>query len=406
MAPRLGRTRLGLHPRACPIIHVLLYWATAGLAAIAAMIQAWQWIAAQRFPLHRRSPVNPWCPPVTLLKPVRDADPHLAACLESWLTQDYPGPVECLFAVHSPDDPACEVIRHVLARHPGREARLVLCPEHTGPNAKVAKLAHLESLAQHPILVISDADVLAPSDLLRQVVPPLQDSAVGLVNCFYRLANPTTSALRCEAVGINADFWSQVLQSRSLQEQRFALGAVMAVRKSDIAAIGGLRGLVHHLADDYQLGQRIHSLGRKIVLCAVPVDCWAPPAGWATAWSHQLRWNRTIRVCQPLPYFFSILGNATLWSLIHLCGALEARQTLWPAIAGMVWRSSIGQLLYARMCAAPQRWIAPWWIWIKDLQAGLLWIAAFLGNRIVWRGDRFSVGTDGRLTRVSGSPRA
>ena len=343
---------------------------------------------------------------MTLLKPVRDADPHLDSCLESWLTQDYPGPVECLFAVQSPDDPACEVIRSVLARHPTREARLVLCPDQAGPNAKVAKLAHIESIARHDYLVLSDADVLAPVDLLRQVVAPLEDSNVGLVNCFYRLANASTPALRCEAVGINADFWSQVLQSRCLREQSFALGAVMAARKSDIAAIGGLRTLVHHLADDYHLGQRIHALGRRIVLCPVPVDCWTPPADWGTAWSHQLRWNRTIRVCQPIPYFFSILGNATLWSLVHLGGALEARQALWPAIAGMVWRSSIGQLLYARMSARPNRWIAPWWVWIKDLQAGLLWIASFVGNQVVWRGDRFTVGTDGRLTRVPSQPRA
>jgi ceramide glucosyltransferase len=380
---------------------VLLYWVTAGLAAIAAVIQGWQWVAASRFPIHQRTRNAGYLPPVTLLKPVKDADPRLSACLESWLTQDYSGPVECLFAVQSPDDPACEVIRTLIASHPGCDARLVLCPHRSGPNAKVSKLADLESMARHPVLVISDADVLAPPDLLRQVVAPLQDSGVGLVNCFYRLANPTTPAMRCEAVGVNADFWSQVLQSRTLREQSFALGAVMAVRDSDLAAIGGFRPLVHHLADDYQLGQRIHALGRRIVLCSVPVDCWDPPADWATAWTHQLRWNRTIRVCQPIPYLFSILGNATLWSLLHLASAFEYRQALWTAIAGLIWRSSVAQLLYARMCTGHQRWMAPWWIWIKDLQAALLWAAAFLGNRIIWRGDRFTVGTDGRLTRIS-----
>jgi len=383
----------------------MLYWVTAGLLAIAAMVQAWQWLATLRFPLHRRNPEIAEVPPVTLLKPVKDADPNLESCLESWLTQDYPGPVECLFAVQSADDPACDVIRRLIAAHPGRDARLVLCPERTGPNAKVSKLAHLESIARHPIFVISDADVQVPPDLLRQVVAPLRDPAVGLVNCFYRLANPTTPALRCEAVGINADFWSQVLQSRSFREQSFALGAVMAVRKLDVAAIGGLRSLVHHLADDYHLGQRIFALGRRIELCPVPVDCWDPPANWAAAWTHQLRWNRTIRVCQPIPYFFSLLGNATLWSLVHLACAYVFRQPVWPAVAGLLWRPAVAQLLHARMVSGPQRWIAPWWVWLKDLQASLLWVAAFLGNHIVWRGDRFLVGTDGRLTRVSSPSR-
>ena len=33
-------------------------------------------------------------------------------------------------------------------------------------------------------------------------------------------------------------------------------------------------------------------------------------------WIHQLRWARTIRVCQSVPYFFSILNNVTLWALL------------------------------------------------------------------------------------------
>ena len=39
---------------------------------------------------------------------------------------------------------------------------------------------------------------------------------------------------------------------------------------------------------------------------------------WAQVWKHQLRWARTIRVCQPLPYFFSVLANATVWPLLWL----------------------------------------------------------------------------------------
>jgi len=33
---------------------------------------------------------------------------------------------------------------------------------------------------------------------------------------------------------------------------------------------------------------------------------------------HQLRWARTIRVCQPFPFFMSILNNSTLWPLLWL----------------------------------------------------------------------------------------
>ena len=60
-----------------------------------------------------------------------------------------------------------------------------------------------------------------PPDFLANVVAPLRDPGTGLVNCFYRLANPATTAMRCEAIAINADFWSQVLQSASLKPLAF-----------------------------------------------------------------------------------------------------------------------------------------------------------------------------------------
>jgi len=139
---------------------------------------------------------------------------------------------------------------------------------------------------------------------------------IGLVNCFYQLANPTTVAMCCEAVAVNADFWSQVLQGVSFRKLDFALGAVMALQRKCLAEIGGFRALADCLADDYQLGHRIAQRGYAIELSPVVVQCWSAPMHRRQVWRHQLRWARTIRVCQPLPYFFSILANATFWPLV------------------------------------------------------------------------------------------
>lgn len=385
-----------------PVAHILIpaCQAAAGLTGIACALQLWQVVAGFLFPLHRRLPANSFHPPISLLKPVKDADPDLERCLRSWLHQDYPGPVECLIGVGSPEDPACPVIRRLITEHPDKDVHLVLCPDRTGPNAKASKLAHLESLAHHPVVVISDADVLAPKDLLRQVVAPLEQDRNGLVTCLYRLAEPATPALRCEAIGVNADFWAQVLMSRFLREQDFALGAVMAIRATDLHSVGGFSSLVHHLADDYHLGRRVHALGRRIVLAQVPVDCWDPPAGWRAAWQHQLRWNRTIRVCQPAPYLASILANVTLWAVLFLALSTALQRPPWAGIAALGLRFLTAQFLQSRMFPGQSRRPGPWWIWIKDLQAALLWAAAFLGNTVVWRRERFIVKPDGRLVRT------
>jgi ceramide glucosyltransferase len=246
---------------------------------------------------------------------------------------------------------------------------------------------------------------------------------IGLVNCFYRLANPSTTAMRWEAVAINADFWSQVLQSQSLKPLDFALGAAMLVRREALAEIGGFPSLADCLADDYQLGHRIAKNGHRIALCPVVAECWDAPMNWRDVWKHQLRWARTIRVCQPLPYFFSILSNATLWPLLWLASALfrwlpmaissapmdpfrhfETQITL---LDGMIF---VIALLLARIVLAQnlQRRLTPerdlvsplWLVPVKDLLQAAIWFCAFAGNTVEWRGRKMKLRRDGTLEEI------
>jgi ceramide glucosyltransferase len=358
----------------------------------------WQWAAARGFPLHERRAGQPFPPAVSLLKPVKGCEPATEACFRSWFEQRYTGRVQILFGVATAEDPACAVIRKLIAEHSNIEAQLLICGPPIGANAKVSKLVELARLAKHEILVISDADVKAPPDLLASLVALLREPEAGLVNCFYRLANPAGPAMRWEAVAINADFWSQVLQSRSLKPLDFALGAVMAAPRKCLEKMGGFEALVDCLADDYQLGNRIARQGRRILLSPLVVECWSEPVGWKAVWSHQLRWARTIRVCQPLPYFFSILSNGTLWPLLWL--AVHPA----PFVAGAClafWGVRIATCLQlkARLEQAPVRPLDFWLPLLKDLLQAALWVAAFLGNHVEWRGKRMRLRRDGTLER-------
>jgi len=337
-------------------------------------------------------------PAVSLLKPLKGSDDTTAASLESWLKQNYPGARQVLFGVADENDPVCDVVRDLIAKNPGSDAQLVICRESPGTNAKVATLIQLERLAKHGLILVSDADVRVPADFLANVVAPLQDEKVGLVNCFYRLANPTTNAMRWEAVAINADFWSQVLQSQSIKPLDFALGAVMLTRRTALDEIGGFTALADCLADDYQLGHRIAKKGHRIALCPVVVECWDSPKDWAAIWKHQLRWARTIRACQPLPYFFSIVSNATLWPLLWLAGnpALDALE--WVALM-IGYRTLTAVYLQRRLTQTDpidHCWLVP----VKDLLQAVIWFLAFTGNTVEWRGKKMTLRPDGTLEKI------
>ncbi len=373
------------------------------LALLAVLLTLWQLVAAWRFPLHRRIADKSFTPAITILKPLKGLEHNILDCLRSWLTQNYPSPVEVLFGVASPNDPACAVIRQLFQEHPKADAALVICPESLGVNGKVSSLIQMQRRAKHGVIIVSDADVLVSADFLVNVVAPLRDEKTGLVNCFYRLVNPTTLAMRWEAVAINADFWSQVLQGASLQPPDFALGAVMVTRRTSLEKIGGFEALADYLADDFQLGNRIVRLAaQRIELCPVVVDCVSHPMNWREVWSHQLRWARTIRACKPLPYAASILGNTTLWPALWLA-VQPSKCSLAFFAAALLIRIMTAQTLQRRLGPVPGQgfywWLAP----VKDTLQFALWVCAFAGGSIVWRGQRYRLQRDGRLAAVTGT---
>jgi len=397
------------------------------LAFLSFALTLWRWAGSRRFPLHRRMVVQTSLQGVSVLKPLKGCDAETKRCLRSWLVQKYPGPVQVLFGVAGEDDPVCAVVRELLAEFPQADAQLVICKEWLGANAKVSKLRHLEPLIRHSLVVISDADVVAAPDLLVNIAPHFDDPAVGLVHCFYRLANPKTPAMQWEAVSINADFWTQVLQAKSLHKVDFAMGAVMALSAAQLKAIGGFATVADFLADDYQLGLQVSRRGKRIEFATVVVDCWDAPAGWTEVWKHQLRWARTIRVCKPVPFFLSILENATFWPLLWLIFTVASHglfatkldqvseagnstyffylTALDPAIPAcllfFVVRLGTALQQQLRFTQSRAHFASGWLVPVKDLLNVAIWAAAFWGNHVEWRGERYRILPGGKLGRES-----
>ena len=394
---------------------MLVTFTLCALALLSVALLLWQFIAAMRFPLHQRDQASAFQPGITLLKPLKGCDEHTRACLRSWFTQMYRGPVQILFGVAEPNDPVCEVIRGLLREFPSHDAELVITAESLGANAKVANLLQLARRARHEVVCVSDADVRVPEDCLAQVVAPLREQEVGLVNCFYRLANPSTPAMRWEAIAINADFWSQVLQSNTLKPQDFALGAVMITRQEDIKSVGGFQALLDYLADDYQLGHRIAQSGKRIVISPVVVECWDKPMTWRGVWNHQLRWARTIRTSRPVPYFFSILNNVTLWGslfagsvpvLLVATGQFRALSLEFGITAALCWfalvafRISATRVLHLRLTRTRLPLTQASVVILKDFLQVAVWALSFVGNTVEWRGRRFRILRGGKLAAL------
>ncbi|MDZ7637421.1 MAG: bacteriohopanetetrol glucosamine biosynthesis glycosyltransferase HpnI [Bryobacterales bacterium] len=351
--------------------------AMAGIAAVYQLLT----LAAGIRHLLRTPPATPAeLPAISILKPLRGLDHGLNEALESFASQDYPE-FEMIFAVADPNDPAIPVIRKVMAAHPERPSRLLVI-EADLPNRKVAKLSAMEAVARNPVLLISDADILAPPGYLKAVAAALDAPGVGLVTAIYR-ARAKSFAGRWEALGISTDFSPSALVGRLIGVSEFALGSTIAMRKDLLDSIGGCRAVGEYIADDYHLGRLVRERDLRIALLREPVETALSAESWGDVWQHQLRWARTIRASRPDGYAGLPVTSASLWALLLLLtpywlwgAALLALRMIagsWLARVVLHDRSSLAMLL-----------LQPF----RDLWAFAIWLWGFSGRTVEWRGQR------------------
>jgi ceramide glucosyltransferase len=319
--------------------------------------------------------------PVSILKPVRGLDPsfHEAIRSHTVLKGDY----EFLCGVHDWEDPSIPVLREF----PG--VQVVECGTQK-PNGKVGVLMDLVAQTHHPIVIVNDADIRVEPDYLERVTAPLADPNVGLVTCLYRAVGDTFPAV-FEGLGIATDFAPSTLVARLGGVDEFALGSTLAFRRADLERIGGFGPIAEYVADDYQLGHRIHGLGLKCVLSDVVVETHLG-GGWMHVWSHQVRWARTIRVSKFGGYLGLPITNATLWAV---AAALASRWDLAVILlaARFVMAFTSGWFVvrskdFLRWC-----WLVP----VRDLFGFAVWLVGLFGNYVVWRGQRLRLDREGRI---------
>jgi len=343
-------------------------------------------------------------PPVSILKPLKGVDSEIWESFCSHCEQNYPE-FQLIFGVSDPADPAIEVVGKLQAKYPNLPIELIVCDRVLGTNIKVSNLAQMLPAARHELLLVNDSDIRVPPDYLRKVITPLTDASVGLVTCVYRgVASPTarpTLGSRLEALGISTDFVPGVLSARFLERGlHFGLGSTLAFRRRDLEAIGGFDALLDYLADDYELGRRIASTGKKVELSAATVVTFLPAYTLREFFRHQLRWSRTIRDARRWGYAGLLFTFGLPWVLVTLLAA-RGSEWAWALLTMTVAaRLAVGFGSAIIVLNDQQFFRSIFFLPLRDLIAPLVWAASFVGNRIHWRGDVFEL-KDGRLSRYS-----
>jgi ceramide glucosyltransferase len=190
---------------------------------------------------------------------------------------------------------------------------------------------------------------------------------------------------------VATDFAPSAMVARLLGVDEFAMGSTLAFRRVDLDRIGGFAAVAGYLADDYQVGQRIHALGLKCVLSDVVVETHLG-GGWRQVWQHQVRWARTIRVSRFGGYLGLPITNATLWAVVAMTvGRLDLGAELLLIRLVMAFASGWGVL---RSRDVLYLW---WLVPARDLFGFAVWFVGLFGDSVVWRGQRLRLDRDGRI---------
>ena len=334
--------------------------------------------------------------PVSILKPVRGADAGFYQAIRSQAIQDH-SQFEILFGVRDATDAAVPEIERLIREFPSGPIRLILCSQ-DAPNQKVGVLMDLAREARHPVLVVSDSDITVPPGYLRDVTGPLADPNIGLVTCLYR-AEADDWPSRFEALAIATEFAPSTLVAPFVGVSEFGLGSTLAFRRADLDRIGGFAAIADYLADDYQLGRRLHALGLRNMISKVVVSTRISANSWRDAWRHQLRWARTIRLSRGAGYAGLPVTFATLWAVVAAsCGLW------WMALALLAIRYAMAITCGWLVLRSAEVWKYFYVIPFRDLWGVTVWAAGLVGDTVEWRGRRLRLDGEGRILAADERP--
>jgi ceramide glucosyltransferase len=168
--------------------------------------------------------------------------------------------------------------------------------------------------------------------------------------------------------------------------------------------MGGLESLADFLVEDYELGRRIWTSGKRLAVLPYCVDAVVDLGSFAQWWDHQCYWDQNTWAARPIGFFATVVTRAIpfalLFAVIRLgdgvgLAVLGAAVALRLAPAGALLQWGIRDCEGTRSLA-----LLP----LRDLFGMLSWAQVYTRRTVVWRGREFILSRNGRLLPYTFEP--
>ncbi len=371
------------------MLHAVSFVLFAG-AALGLLLLALQLVASMAH-LRRRCSPPPFAPGISILKPLCGLDDDLEENLEHFATLPY-ARYELLLGVRSTADAAHPAALRCAARHP-RRVRVILQRGEAGLNPKVNQLVGLARAARYELLVVSDSNVRVPDGYLSEIAVELSRPEVGMVTHPVVGVGERRLGSLLDNLHLAGSVGAGMIGAKRVARKDLVVGKSMALRRSDLRALGGFESVADVLAEDWVMGKRVpRELGKRVVVGRLPAwnvsrersvrDFVERYRRWAVI--HRQAVGRPVYTAQLLllsPFAVAALGWA-LHPTMMTAGAA-------CACGGLKLAYDLAALRVLRGSAPPLRalWAAP----LKDAILVATWAHGLVRREIVWRKNRLRV---------------
>jgi ceramide glucosyltransferase len=370
------------------MIHLaaLLLIAAATLGLLALALQH----LALRVHLAEPPPSPAGRPGISVLKPLCGVDDGLAENLACFAALDWPE-YEVLLGVRDTGDAAWPVALAAARRWPGR-FRVVLQRGEPGWNPKVNQLVTLAREARHEVLVVSDSNVRVARGYLAEIAAHLEVPEVGLVTHPIVGVGERRLGSLFENLHLAGSIGPGVAAAKRLAGRDLVIGKSMALRRGDLAALGGFESAKDVLAEDYLIGVRVsRELGKRVALASTPVENVSQGRSLGDFTGRYRRWAVMQR---QIVGSWTCLAQALLNPVLLALGAclLEPGGSTAAAAAVVAAAKSLLDGASARrLRSGGFAWRQLALVPLKDLVFAWAWARGFLEDHVVWRGNRLRV---------------
>jgi ceramide glucosyltransferase len=353
---------------------------------------------------------------VALFAPCKGLDLDLAANLRALMRQDYDD-YEIVFIIESTDDPAYEVIRRAITKHPWVPARVVVAGRAIDCGQKVHNLRVATEHLSHRVkyLAFVDSDARPRPEWLRTLVAHLDEPGMGAVTGYRWFTPARPSVANALVYSMNCDVMSLLTRS----SHYLIWGGSWAMRRDMFDSLGMRAVWDRTLSDDLVASRLMRQSQLKV--CFEPGCVVASPLDMSLgqAMSFIRRQYLVARLYTFDWWLFSLLGatfSSAIWLgnlAVLLCSLWTGSPSPWiPILVSAalylmaVYRGSVRQDLIATYFPhweKASRRIRRFDIWASPLVEVAHWIgvaSAAVGRCVHWRGIQYLVAPGGRVETI------